>query len=85
MTLRNRLARLEKQQAPDSPCPTCQLRRGFRILRQDGPDAVPLPKPDTDNGESCPRCGWQPVQLVEVVIRSREDFARFKELHPQDE
>ncbi len=72
MTLRNRISRLEAANPPGERCPSCRDRPTWVTYRQDGPDAEPA-RDDPDDGEPCPGCGWRPMQLVEVIISTREE------------
>jgi hypothetical protein len=78
MTLRKRLQRLERE-IPDPGCPACRDRRGRHIFvtarrQPDGtltyPEGGPAP---------CGVCGVVPefvIEVVEVVVESREDVRR---------
>lgn len=82
MTLRSRLQRLEKQTAGDGHCPACRDRPWCIAWRQDRPDAAPIRAPGcTDDGLPCPQCGWQPQQIVEVVIHNRDELAIWNAKH----
>jgi hypothetical protein len=79
MRLHNRLRRLE-QQAPEGACPACRHRRGLVALvtARELPDGSTVP--ERGGPEPCARCGGVPeriIQIVEVVVESREDVARF--------
>ncbi len=79
MRIRARLARLERT-AGVSGCPACGDRRGRVVLhcgreQRDGSVRFERPGP-----MPCPRCGEVPeevVEVVEVVIETREDLARW--------
>ena len=84
MKLRPRLTRLERRVPKGRPCPVCGDRpdRVWRVFRQDAPEAVPRPmETEGDTGEPCPACGWSPdvVNIVEVVVRNREEVLRWQQ------
>jgi hypothetical protein len=79
--LHTRLQRLECRVPKSGRCPACRDRVDpvWRFCRQDAPNAMPVPKEaEGDTGEPCSACGWAPTvtEVVEVVVRSREDVAR---------
>jgi hypothetical protein len=83
VTLRTRLQRLERSVPKSGRCPACRDRADqvWRLFRQDAPDATPVPqKVEGDTGEPCPACGWAPTvtEILEVVVRSREDVERWQ-------
>ncbi len=80
MRIRARLVRLERA-AGAAGCPACRDRRGRAVLhcgreQRDGSVRFEQPEP-----MPCPRCGEEPeevVEVVEVVIETREDLARWE-------
>jgi hypothetical protein len=83
-SIRSRLNRLERDLPHRDRCPVCRDRPGFvlRSFHQDSPDGTPVPyETEGDTGEACAGCGWAPnvTQIVEVVVTSREDIARWAE------
>jgi hypothetical protein len=66
MTIRARLARLEKRTLAGGRCPVCRDRPA--MLWRDAASADGAPEAaGADAAEPCPACGWEPDVLVIAV------------------
>jgi hypothetical protein len=82
--LRSRVSRLERAVPERGRCAVCRGRSAavLRFFRQASTDGQPERlKAGGDPGEPCRGCGWTPVvtEVVEVVVTSREEVARWQE------
>jgi len=85
LSFRSRMKRLERDRPNRGRCPLCRTRAGFvmKRFRQDSLDAAPVPKESkSGDSEPCTACGWSPevVKIVEVIVNSREEVLRLREM-----
>jgi hypothetical protein len=80
MSIRARLAKLERLALAGGRCPACRDRPGqvLRFYRRDAPGAELVADPgpaDDDAGDACPACGWRPdvVDVVEEIVTGPAD------------
>jgi hypothetical protein len=81
LSLRSRLIRLEGKQRNRGRCAVCRNRLGSitKTYRQYSPEGPAIPdETEGDSGEPCAACGCTPsvIEVIEAVVRSREDLAR---------
>jgi hypothetical protein len=85
MSLKSRLARLEKSQGDEfDRCPACRGRPPeiFVTSRADFPGAEPVPEPSEgwEQIHPCKSCGWEPkvIHLIETVVRTRQEAVEIR-------
>jgi hypothetical protein len=76
MSLRNINNRLDKLESQTSSCPESIILRD----RAESVDALPPVEPDSDP-DPCPKCGRHHVmEILEIVVKTREDVERLDAL-----
>jgi len=79
MSLKSRLARLERVRPKAGRCPDCPppVLIGYH---QDSPEAEPVLDEGQELPGSCPRCGRpaEVLEIVEVVVSSWEEAQRYR-------
>jgi hypothetical protein len=88
MRLRSRVSRLERAVPQRDRCTVCRGRPAavLRFFRQASADGKPERRAaGGDPGEPCRGCGWTPAvtEVVEVVVTSREEVARWRRETPK--